>query len=194
MSSDDVTAVRLRAAPHPTLSRQPEEEQKGDVVTQKVGGRDGRGAGEWTVRSPCTWRRKWCSLVPLARGGNRDQQARTVSCLGAWQLQAGSGWRPRGTLGGGRSSEGQCCATPARKQGGRSVSAHPAKLEKRGAWGPADTVSVPGAGGSGSGLWTEALNSLGSRPIRPAEPGAVLSVTRVAGGAWGGAYRASRVV
>lgn len=52
MSSDDVTAVRLRAAPQPTLPRQPEEEQKGGVVTQKAGGSDGRGCGRMDSQEP----------------------------------------------------------------------------------------------------------------------------------------------
>lgn len=95
---NDVTALRLLAVP--TLSRQPEGEQKGGTVTRKAGGGDRWGCGRWRARSPCTWRWKQFSLIPVAQDGNQDQQARTLGRLGAWQLQVGSSRKPWGAMGG----------------------------------------------------------------------------------------------
>lgn len=106
----DVTALWLVAAP--TLSRQPEEEQKGGMVTQKAGGGDWWGCGEQRARSPCARRWRPYGLIPPARGRNRYQQARNLSPLGAWQLQVGSSWKPEASGGRGRVDGGKASAVP----------------------------------------------------------------------------------
>lgn len=138
---NDVTALWLPAAP--TLPRQPEKEQTGGMGTRKAGEGDWgrvRASGEAGARAHGDGSGM---AHPLAQGGNQDQQARTLSRLGVWQLQVGSSPKPGGAMG---VIEGRPVLCNASQEGRRqSLFALPATPEKPRVRGPAGGLQTRSA-------------------------------------------------